>query len=122
MSETNNQSPSADNYIRERRRGFAQGQKDLLARAGAKDDQELLALIAASAATSPSSCVAAASYAVSAAREIFPRSMTLNCRRLPCWLKSCSMSLFFRVPVSFFVVFFGAIVAFLSLVPTRDAS
>jgi hypothetical protein len=47
MSETNNQSPSADNYIRERRRGFAQGQKDLLARAGAKDDQELLALIEA---------------------------------------------------------------------------
>jgi hypothetical protein len=47
MSETNNQTPSGDTFIRERRRGFAQGQKDLLTRAGAKDDQELLALIEA---------------------------------------------------------------------------
>jgi hypothetical protein len=45
MTEENRISPEA--FIHERRRGIRQGQKDLLTRAGVKDDQELLALIEA---------------------------------------------------------------------------
>lgn len=45
MAEENRISPEA--FIHERRRGIRQGQKDLLTRAGVKDDQELLALIEA---------------------------------------------------------------------------
>lgn len=47
MTDTNNQIPSGDTFIRERKRGFAQGQKDIFSRTGVKDDAELISLIEA---------------------------------------------------------------------------
>lgn len=47
MSENTPQIPTGDSFIRERRRGHAQGQRDLFTRAGVKDDTELIALVEA---------------------------------------------------------------------------